>query len=112
MNRQVDPDHCYDTDEGYVHARARARHARMARPEGRAQLRTFTSLVAAKGWLEYFLDHPAIRQEAGMNYEMTGEDVGAASHALLGWRESQDINPQDAARVLTTCLVAVIHKSP
>ena len=44
-----------------------------------------------------------------MTYEMTGEDVEAAAHALLAWCESQDMNPQDAARVLTTALVAVIH---
>ncbi len=44
------------------------------------------------------------------SYEMTGADVEAASHALLAWMESQDIQPQDAARVLTTCLVAVIHE--
>ena len=44
------------------------------------------------------------------SYEMSGPDVEAASHALLAWMETQDINPQDAARVLTTCLVAVIHE--
>ena len=45
-----------------------------------------------------------------MKYEMTGEDVRAAACALLAWCESQDMNPQDAARVLTTALVAVIHE--
>ena len=45
-----------------------------------------------------------------MNYEMTPEDVGDASNALLNWLENQDIKPHDAARVLTTCLVAIIHQ--
>ena len=44
------------------------------------------------------------------SYEMNGADVEAASHALLAWCESQEINVHDAARVLTTCLVAVIHE--
>ena len=44
------------------------------------------------------------------SYEMTGEDVEAASHALFAWMQSQDINSHDAARVLTTCLVAIIHQ--
>jgi hypothetical protein len=40
---------------------------------------------------------------------MTGKDVDAASHALLNWIESQDINSRDAVRVLTLSLVAMIH---
>lgn len=45
-----------------------------------------------------------------MNYELDSEEVGDAAHALIGWLESQDLTPQDAVRVLTTALVAVIHE--
>ena len=41
---------------------------------------------------------------------MKGEDVGGAAEALLNWIESQDINPHDAVRVMTTALVAIIHE--
>lgn len=45
-----------------------------------------------------------------MTYEMKGNDVEAASKALINWLDNQSINPHDAVRVLTTCLVAVIHE--
>ena len=45
-----------------------------------------------------------------MNYEMTPEDVGDASNALLNWLEDQGIKPHDAVHVMTTALVAVIHE--
>ena len=55
MNRQVNPDHCYETEEGVVYMLEPAHgHARVARPEGRAPSPdSFTSLSAAKGWLEH-----------------------------------------------------------
>ena len=58
MNRQVNPDRCYDV-EGVVYMLEPARGT----PEwhvlkdGRKH-RTFTSLTAAKGWLEHVLEHP------------------------------------------------------
>lgn len=60
MNRQVNPDHCYTTDDGVMY---------MLKPvpcspewdvvKNGVKHRTFTSLMAAKGWLEHVLEHPA-----------------------------------------------------
>jgi hypothetical protein len=41
---------------------------------------------------------------------MRSTDVGDAAQALLDWLDSQDIVPDDAVRVLTTTLVAIIHE--
>ena len=58
MNRQINPDQCYETDDGVMY---------MLEPvygtpewhvlkDGRHHQR-FTSLMAAKGWLEHVLEH-------------------------------------------------------
>jgi hypothetical protein len=65
MNRQVNPDHCYDV-EGVTYVLESAFKVDGTRdsPEwhvlkdGRVH-RTFTSLAAAKGWLEHVIEHPA-----------------------------------------------------
>lgn len=44
-----------------------------------------------------------------MTHKMKDKDVDGAAEALLNWIESQEINPHDAVRVLTTALVAIIH---
>jgi hypothetical protein len=59
MNRQVNPDHCYETEDGVLYMLAPA----YGTPEWHvlkngAKYRTFTSLMAAKGWLEHVLEHP------------------------------------------------------
>ena len=59
MNKQVNPDHCYETEDGVIYMLAPAHGT----PEwhvlknGRKH-QTFTSLMAAKGWLEHVLQHP------------------------------------------------------
>jgi hypothetical protein len=59
MNRQINPDHCYESDDGSmymlepVHGAPEWRVTKDSRP-----WRTFTSLAAAKGWLEHVLEHP------------------------------------------------------
>ena len=60
MNRQVNPDHCYETDEGilYMLAPAHGTPEWHVLKDGR-KYRTFTSLMAAKGWLEFILENPA-----------------------------------------------------
>ncbi len=66
MNRQVNPDHCYESDDGVMYMLQSAFKVDGTRdsPEwhvmkdGRKH-RTFTSLQAAKGWLEHVLEHPA-----------------------------------------------------
>ena len=45
-----------------------------------------------------------------MSSTITPDEVGDASNALLNWCESQGMTYDDAVRVLTTCLVAVIHE--
>ena len=65
MNRQVNPDHCYETDDGVMYMLQSAFKVDGTRdsPEwhvmkdGRAH-RTFTSLYAAKCWLEHVLEYP------------------------------------------------------
>ena len=54
MNRQVNPDHCYETDDGTMYMLVPEWHIMK---DGR-EYRTFTSLAAAKGWLEHVLEHP------------------------------------------------------
>ena len=60
MNRQVNPDHCYETDDGvmYILKPVRGTPEWDVLKNGRIY-RTFTSLMAAKGWLEHVLEHPA-----------------------------------------------------
>ena len=62
MNRQVNPDHCYDV-EGVMYMLAptteRDSPEWWVMKDGRHH-RTFTSLAAAKGWLEHVLEHPAV----------------------------------------------------
>jgi hypothetical protein len=41
---------------------------------------------------------------------MRSKDVHDATQALLNWCDSQEIAPDDAVRVLTTALVAIIHE--
>jgi hypothetical protein len=59
MNRQVNPDCCYEAEDGTmymlepVHGTPEWRVVK----DGRGH-RTFTSLAAAKGWLEHVLEHP------------------------------------------------------
>ena len=58
MNKQVNPDHCYETDDGVMY---------MLKPvpgspewdvvKNGVKHRSFTSLMAAKGWLEHVLEH-------------------------------------------------------
>jgi hypothetical protein len=58
MNRQVNPDHCYETDgDTYVIEPVRGTPEWHVLKDGRPH-RTFTSLAAAKGWLEHVLQHP------------------------------------------------------
>ena len=59
MNRQVNPDHCYESDEGmYMLVPVHGTPEWKVTKDGRDH-RTFTSLMAAKGWLEHVLEHPA-----------------------------------------------------
>ena len=57
MNRLVNPDHCYQTDDGvlYLLAPAHGTPEWHVLKDGRKH-RTFTSLAAAKGWLEHVLE--------------------------------------------------------
>ena len=63
MNRQINPNHCYDTEEGMYELKSafqvdgtRDSPEWKVTKDGRDH-RTFTSLMAAKGWLEYVLEH-------------------------------------------------------
>jgi hypothetical protein len=59
MNRQINPDHCYETDDGVMYMLEpvyRSPEWRVLK-DGRKH-RTFTSLAAAKDWLEHVLEHP------------------------------------------------------
>ena len=76
MNKQVNPDHCYETDDGVMYMLEPAygtsswnvtRDGYINRPcdspewhvlKNGQRHRTFTSLMAAKGWLEHVLQHP------------------------------------------------------
>ena len=66
MNRQVNPDHCYESDDGVMYMLQSAFKVDGTRDspiwwvlkDGRKH-RDFTSLMAAKGWLEHVLEHPA-----------------------------------------------------
>ena len=57
MNKQINPDHCYETEDGVsymlepVHGTPEWRVLK----DGKRH-QTFTSLMAAKGWLEHVLD--------------------------------------------------------
>ena len=42
--------------------------------------------------------------------EMTAKDIDAACQALADWFDSQDIGPENAARVMTVLLTATIHE--
>ena len=57
MNRQINPDHCYQTDDGvlYMLVPAHGTPEWHVLKDGRPH-RTFTSLMAAKGWLEHVLE--------------------------------------------------------
>ena len=60
MNRQINPDHCYDTEDGMYMLRPRARWTDaewLRHHEDGRSYQTFTSLAAAKGWLEHVLEH-------------------------------------------------------
>lgn len=59
MNRQVNPDHCYESDDGvmYMIAPIPGSPEWWVMKDGR-QHRTFSSLMAAKGWLEHVLEYP------------------------------------------------------
>ena len=59
MNRQVNPDHCYETDDGvmYMLQPAYGTPEWHVMKDGR-EYRTFTSLYAAKCWLEHVLEYP------------------------------------------------------
>lgn len=64
MNKQVNPDHCYETEDGVMYMLESAFKVDGVRdsPEwhvlkdGRKH-QTFTSLMAAKGWLEHTLEN-------------------------------------------------------
>ena len=62
MNRQVNPDHCYtETDDCGILcmlAPAPGTPEWHVLKDGR-KYRTFTSLMAAQGWLEFILENPA-----------------------------------------------------
>lgn len=58
MNRQVNPDHCYESDEGMymlvpVHGTPEWRVLKDGQP-----YRLFSSLMAAKGWFDHVIAHP------------------------------------------------------
>ena len=61
MNRQVNPDHCYEV-EGVMYMIVPTTEPNSPEwnvtKDGRVH-RIFTSLAAAKGWLEHVLEHPA-----------------------------------------------------
>lgn len=60
MNKQVNPDHCYETEDGVLYMlapEAGTLGGWCALKNGRKH-RVFTSLSAAKGWLEHVLEHP------------------------------------------------------
>ena len=59
MNKQINPDHCYETEDGvlYMLEPAHGTPEWHVLKDGRKH-QTFTSLMAAKGWLEHVLEHP------------------------------------------------------
>jgi hypothetical protein len=59
VNKQITPDHCYQVDDvTYMVVPAPGTREWDVMKNGRRH-RTFTSLTAAKGWLEHVLQHPA-----------------------------------------------------
>lgn len=80
MNRQVNPDHCYETEDGvlYMLAPAHGTPEWHVLKNGRKH-RTFTSLMAAKGWLEHVLEHP----QADSGRVIVGGNVSAEFKAKL-----------------------------
>ena len=58
MNRQVNPDHCYPVDDDMYQLMPMPGTPQWAVLKNGRHRQTFTSLTAAKGWLEYVLDHP------------------------------------------------------
>jgi hypothetical protein len=58
MNRQVNPDHCYQVEDvTYRLVPEPGTPQWHVEKDGRLY-QTFTSLAAAKGWLEHVLAHP------------------------------------------------------
>ena len=58
MNKQMNPDHCYQVEDvTYMLEPVRGTPEWNVLKDGRKH-RTFTSLMAAKGWLEHILEHP------------------------------------------------------
>ncbi len=64
MNRQINPDHCYDTEQGAYELKSAFQvDGTRDSPEWHVlkdgcKHRTFTSLMAAQGWLEHVLEYP------------------------------------------------------
>jgi hypothetical protein len=87
MNRQVNPDHCYETDDGVMYMLVPA----PGTPEWHVykdahKHRTFTSLMAAKGWLEHVLEHPESDKRV-----IVGGSVSAEFKAKLAAAINKDI---------------------
>ena len=79
MNRQINPNHCYDTDEGiYMLVPVPGTPEWKVTKDGRDH-RTFTSLMAAKGFLEHVLAHP----EADSGRVIVAGNVSAEFKAKL-----------------------------
>jgi hypothetical protein len=59
MNRQINPDHCYETEDGvmYMLEPVHGTPEWRVMKDGRER-QTFTSLMAAQGWLEHVLRYP------------------------------------------------------
>ena len=72
MNRQVNPDHCYEVDGVlYMLAPAHGSPEWHVLKDGRKH-RTFTSLMAAKGFLEHVLAHPELCPQCHTNVHTKG----------------------------------------
>ena len=85
MNRQVTPNHCYDTEQGAYELKSAFQvDGTRDSPEwhvikdGRKH-RTFTSLMAAQGWLEHVLTYP----QADKGHVIVGGNVSAGFKAQL-----------------------------
>ena len=58
MNRQVNPDHCYEiNDDLYMLEPVHGEPGWHVTKNGERHYRYFTSLAAAKGWLEHVILH-------------------------------------------------------
>ena len=59
MNKQINPDHCYETEDGvlYMLEPVAGEPGWHVTKNGERFYRYFTSLTAAKGWLEHMLEH-------------------------------------------------------